>query len=189
MMKKNFYKIIGDQVNSVGMYSIVPIRSEDRYEIMKWRNEQLYHLRQESPLTIEQQDFYFDNTITKLFDQEQPNQILFSYLENDICVGYGGLVHINWKDKYSEISFIMDTCLEEDFFEKHWGQYLSLLEGLAFNTLKLHKIFTYAFDVRPRFYKAIEAAGFLREATLKEHCFFEDKFIDVVIHSKIINKE
>ena len=29
-----------------GDYKIVPIRFEDRLDIMKWRNEQLYHLRQ-----------------------------------------------------------------------------------------------------------------------------------------------
>ena len=51
----------------------------------------------------------------------------------------------------------------------------------------LHKIYTYAFDLRPHLYTMLEANGFRREATLSEHCFFQGQYKDVVIHS-FINK-
>lgn len=105
------YKVLQQNSFSYGSISIVPIRYEDRFDIMKWLNEQIYHLRQKQPLTVEDQDNYFTNIVSKLFDQDQPNQILFSYLENDTCIGYGGLVHINWIDQNAEISFIMNTVL------------------------------------------------------------------------------
>ena len=181
----NSYKILNKQVYSQGEYSLVPIRIEDRFEIMKWRNEQIYHLRQAEPLTVEMQNNYFENVVSKLFAQEKPSQLLFSYLENDKCIGYGGLVHINWLDKNAEISFIMDTSLEEREFSKHWSIYLDLLEQLAFEELKLHKLFTYAFDLRPHLYNALETNGFIHEASLKDHCLFHDEFKNVVIHSKI----
>lgn len=181
------YRCLDKQVYTVSKYSIVPIRDEDKYDIMKWRNEQIYHLRQQQPLTKEQQESYFNTTVASLFEQDKPGQILFSYLENDRCIGYGGLVHINWADKYAEISFIIDTSLEKDFFELHWTTYLSLISQAAFDGAGLHKIFTYAFDLRSHLYKAVEAAGFKEEARLKEHCFFDGKYIDVVIHSKINN--
>lgn len=181
----NTYKALNKQVFSNGSYSLVPIRFEDRYDIMKWRNEQIYHLRQARPLTKEDQDAYFENVVAKLFDQEQPNQILFSFLEDGVCIGYGGLVHINWIDKNAEISFIMDTRLEEDRFQEIWKSYLKLIEEVAFNELSLHKIFTYAFDLRPNLYKVLSYAGFSEDARLREHAIFEDKAIDVLIHSKI----
>lgn len=184
----NCYKVLNKQRFSSGNYSIVPIRYEDRLDIMKWRNEQIYHLRQNKPLTLENQEYYFKSVISSLFDQEKPNQILFSFLENDKCIGYGGLVHINWIDMNAEISFIMDTLLEKDYFELHWLTYLGLIEQLAFNELNLHKIYIYAFDLRPHLYKAAEKASFIKEAVLIEHCKFQDKFIDVVIHSKIKQK-
>jgi RimJ/RimL family protein N-acetyltransferase len=142
-------------------------------------------LRQKEPLTKEDQDNYFNIVVSNLFDQEHPDQILFSYLENDVCIGYGGLVHINWTDRNAEISFIMDTELERDYFEFHWKTYLNLIEQVAFEELHLQKIFTYAFDMRPKLYEALEQSGYKREARLKEHCFFDGKFIDVIIHSKI----
>ena len=155
---------------------------------MKWRNEQLYHLRQQKPLTSEEQDKYFNVVVSKLFEQEQPNQLLFSFLEKGICIGYGGLVHIDWIDKNAEISFIMNTVLEKERFHEIWAAYLGLIEQVAFQELKLHKIYTYAFDLRPHLYEVLLAAGFKQESRLKEHCLIEDKFYDVVIHSKIDKK-
>src|SRR5690554_3915328 len=139
---------------------------EDRFAIMKWRNEQIYHLRQSKPLTEEDQDRYFNEVVLQLFQQEYPENMLFSYLEGDKCIGYGGLVHISWTDKNAEISFIMDTVLEDGFFEFHWRTYLSLIEQVAFEQLGLHKIFTYAFDIRPHLYSVLEISGYRKEAVL-----------------------
>lgn len=178
------YNVLNQQVFRSKNYSLVPIRFEDKYSIMKWRNEQIYHLRQDKPLTKEVQNQYFNNVVSKLFEQEQPNQILFSYLKDNKCIGYGGLVHINWIDKNAEISFLMDTSIEKDYFEFHWTTYLSLLEIVAFEEMELHKIFTYAFDLRPKLYSSLENRRFKKEAVLNEHSLFDGKFIDVLIHSK-----
>lgn len=183
----NSYKILNKQVFKIDNYSLVPIRFEDRLDIMKWRNEQIYHLRQNKPLNEEDQNNYFKTIVSNLFLDEKPNQILFSYLHGDQCIGYGGLVHINWIDKNAEISFIMNTELENRYFEFHWMKYLELLDQVAFSELNLHKIYTYAFDLRPRLYSALEKAGFVYEATLKEHCFFNGSYLDVLYHSKINN--
>ena len=171
-----------------GEFKLVPIRHQDRYDIMRWRNEQMYHLRQSKSLTEAEQDRYFDEVVNKLFDQEQPDQILFSFLKKDECIGYGGLVHINWRDQNAEISFVMNTTLEERHFVTKWEAFLRLIEKVAFQDLKFHKIFTYAFDLRPHLYPALEGVGFKKEAILPEHCFFEERFVDVVIHSKINRK-
>jgi RimJ/RimL family protein N-acetyltransferase len=179
------YRCLKQHIYRLDKFSLVTLRNEDKFAIMKWRNEQIYHLRQNKPLTAEDQNNYFSNVVSKLFEAEQPNQILFSYLENDVCIGYGGLVHINWIDKNAEISFIMNTELEEKSFHFHWTTYLSLIEQVAFEGLGLHKIYTYAFDLRPKLYKAMETTGFEQEAKLKKHCFFDEKYIDVLIHSKI----
>lgn len=183
----NIYKVLNKQVYTVNDYSLVPIRMEDRYNIMQWRNEQIYHLRQAEPLTKEKQDWYFDNIVAKLFDQEQPNQILFSFLKAGECIGYGGLVHINWIDKHAEISFIMNTTLEEKYFAEIWSNYLKLIEEIAFNDLYLHKLFVYAFDLRPYLYKMLESSNYFLDARLKEHCYFNGEYKDVVIHAKLAN--
>lgn len=181
------YKFLQQQTFSNEKFTLVPIRDEDKYDILQIRNEQIYHLRQAKPLTKEAQDNYFATTVAALFEEEKPNQILFSLLKDNQFVGYGGLVHINWIDKNAEISFVMKTELEHNHFEEFWINYLKLLEQAAFNELQFHKIYTFAFDLRPHLYQALVKSGFVHEADLKEHCCFEGKFIDVVIHSKINN--
>ncbi len=177
------YICLKQQEQRIDNYSIVPLRYKDRFHIMKWRNEQIYHLRQARPLTEDDQQRYFDNVVSKLYDTPKPDQILFSYLENDNCIGYGGLVHINWIDCNAEISFIMDTRLEAEHFAENWSNYLTMLKRVAFEDLGLHKIYTYAFDLRPHLYTMLESNGFTREATLKEHCCYNGEYKDVIIHS------
>lgn len=174
-----------NQVFEFGDLKLIPIRDADKIKILEIRNEQMYHLRQSKLLTIDDQESYFENVVSKLFEQKQPKQILFSILNKDEFIGYGGLVHINWIDKNAEISFIMKTELEETYFVKYWSDYLLALNDIAFGELKLHKIFTYAFDLRPKLYTALLQSGFREEARLYEHCYFSDRFIDVVIHTKI----
>lgn len=181
------YTALKKQIFSNGIYSLIPIRNEDRLVIMKWRNEQIYHLRQNKLLSVKEQNKYFSTIVASLFDKQQPDQILFSYLEGDKCIGYGGLVHINWIDRNAEISFVMDTTLEKDFFEFHWTTFLGLIITVAFEEIGLHKIFTYAFNLRPRLYRALEEASFKKEAVLKDHSCFDSKYYDVVIHSKIFD--
>ena len=183
------YKALNQQVFTSGDYKLVPIRHEDRYAIMQWRNEQIYHLRQAEALTTEKQDWYFENVVAQLFDQELPDQILFSFLYEEECIGYGGLVHINWLDKNAEISFVMNTAYENSHFLLYWVKFLEILDEVAFNNLKLHKLYTYAFDLRPHMYVCFERAGYSQEARLKDHVNIDDSFVDVVIHGKILSNK
>ena len=176
------YKCLKQQIVTSGEYSLVPIRHEDRYDIMKWRNEQIYHLRQSELLTRNKQDAYFNTTIAPLFNKEKPMQILFSFLYRGDLVGYGGLVHINYVDRNAEISFVIKTDLQEKFFEKFWTEYLNLIKQPAFKELKLRKIYTYAFDVRERLYPALENAGFSLDSRMREHCYVGDEYRDVLVH-------
>jgi RimJ/RimL family protein N-acetyltransferase len=178
------YNCLHKQEITKGEFAIVPIRYEDRLAIMKWRNEQMYHLRQEKILTENDQEAYFQNTILPSYNENTPAQILFSFLQNEKCIGYGGLVHINWQSNQAEVSFIMATELEADNFEANWITFLHLLEKVAFNDLYLSTLFTYAYDLRPHLYKALENAGFQQTKRLEKEQLVDDKLVDVVIHTK-----
>lgn len=179
------YKCIRQHTFSDGRFSLSPIRDEDKYTILRIRNEQMYHLRQNRPLTEADQERYFREVVDALFEVEKPTQLLFSFFDNGQFMGYGGLVHIDWNNHHAEISFVMKTELEATHFETYWCAYLNLLEQIAFGETGLHKIYTYAYDLRPHLYVALEKSGFRKEAVLTDHCFFDGAFRNVVIHSKI----
>ena len=181
-MSRN-YKCLSQNIFSHEKYALVPIRDEDKYTIMQWRNEQMYHLRQAKPLTKEDQDNYFDGVVANLFKQEYPEQLLFSYLENDVLIGYGGLVHIDWESKNAEVSFLMDTKYIPQ--EKvYLPVFLRLINKFAFEELGFNKIYGYAYDIRMHLYKYLLQNRYILEARLRNHYWFEGKYVDVVIHSK-----
>ena len=186
MNSKQSYRCLSKQIFALGIYSIVPIRMNDRYLIMEWRNEQIYHLRQNVTLTEEDQDKYFNSVLAGLFDKEQPNQIIFSFLKGDKCIGYGGLVHINWSERTAEISFILATGLEEKYFKIYWNIFVQLIEDVAKGEINIHKIYTYAYDVRPMLYEVLVERGFSLEKRLFKEANIGNRFVDVVIHGKII---
>ena len=47
------YKCLGLNDFQKNSFRIVPIRYNDRFDIMQWRNEQIFHLRQDKELTVE----------------------------------------------------------------------------------------------------------------------------------------
>lgn len=166
-----------------GCFKIKPIQSKHKLLILKWRNEQINHLRQEKKLTESDQEDYFQY-LEEAKKQHQPRELLFSFYHNQRFVGYGGLVHINWKDRNAEISFLMNTDLQRKYFERYWKEFLYLIEIVAFTKLNFKKIFTYAFDIRQHLYPVLKECNFIQEARLRNHVLIDNIYYDVVIHSK-----
>ena len=187
-MNRTYKNINSDSFNN-GIYSLVPIRDEDKYDIMNWRNNQLDILRQETVLLIEQQEIYFKTVVDKLFDVEKPKQLLFSFLENNKLIGYGGLVHIDWETKTAEVSFLTETSRNKnaDMFISDWVNYLAILKKIATDYLNFKSIYTYAYDLRPNLYIALQESGFTEIKRHKNHIQIENKKVDVVIHSFDLN--
>ena len=179
------YTFLSKEIYLYGNYKLIPIRQEDRHAIMLWRNEQLDILRQKEPLTPQQQDKYFETVVKGTFAEENPKQILFSVLWNELLIGYGGLVHINWVEKTSEISFLTETtrALDIILFDNDWTNYLKLLKQIAFGELSFKEIFTYAYDVRPYLYPILERLGFTETQRISKHISIADELRDVVIHT------
>lgn len=181
---KASYQCLKNQEYTIENFSLVPIRWEDRYKIMQWRNEQMFHLRQDKALTTLDQDAYFENTISKLFGQKQPKQILFTLLKEEKCIGYGGLVHIDWKQRTAEISFLMDTELEKVQFNNLWSLYLSMIEKIAFQHLNLNEIYTYSYEVRPQLYTVLDKAGYTEKERISDVIQIQNTSVDALIHVK-----
>ena len=185
------YKCLSQQVFKNGNYRLIPIRDEDKYAIMQWRNEQIDILRQKAPITKEHQEQYFSKVVDRLFEQTQPEQLLFSFLENGVLIGYGGLVHIDWESKNGEISFITATKRnsEEKIFSQDFESYLKLIISVAFDHLNFLKVHTTFYDIpqRVRYKSIIERFNFVQEAELKSHLLINGKMSNVFIYS-LINK-
>ncbi len=182
------YKCLSKTEFAIGNFKLIPIRDEDKYAILQWRNEQIDVLRQKELLTKEQQEIYFKNVVDALFTKEKPEQLLFSFLENDKLIGYGGLVHIDWESKNAEVSFLISTerNTNKKLFCSDFNNYLNVLFGVGFDNLQFIKLHTtfYGIEQRKEYKDVLVSAGFKQEAKLEKHLMINNNFVDVFIYSK-----
>ena len=181
------YKVLTKSSFTYDSMTLVPLRFQDRYQIMEWRNEQIYHLRQEKMLTPQDQDDYFTHVVSRLFENDMPDQLLFSMLIDEKCIGYGGLVHIDWLKKNAEVSMIMNTSLEEKNFIEIWMKFLRVLNEIA-NDSGIKEIYTYAYDIRPKLYVALENCGFEFFNRIPSAIRINEKLTDIVQHKLQIDE-
>ena len=181
----NHYKALSQQSFESGSLRLVPIREEDKYLIMEWRNEQMFHLRQNKKLSRTDQKHYFKTVVRPLYSQEKPEQMLFSLLEEDACIGYGGLVHLDWNKLEGEVSFLMNTGLESNRFEELWSKFLKMLNVVAFDQIALARIFTFAYDLREHLYPPILENNFKLARRIPNVLRESNRSYDVLIHAKL----
>lgn len=183
MNKQNKYLILKNQY-CLADYCLVALRKEDIQLIRKWRNDQIGILRQRKPLSISEQKKYYDNIIRQTFSQKRPESILFSFLFNNICIGYGGFVHIDWNSRRAELSFIVNTKRSKDknIYNMDFNTFLALIKKIAFTELKFNRIFTETYDIRPFHISVLEKSGFKLEGRLREHMKISNTYLDSLIH-------
>ena len=178
------YSILKSKKHLSKNLELVVIRKEDIQKIRKWRNEQREVLRQDKILTKKEQEDYFNKIIMTTFEKKNPEMILFSFLSNNKCIGYGGLVHINWKARRGEISFLTDTkrIKLDSNLEKDFRNFLKIILDIGFNELKLNKITSETFEFRKNIINVLEEKGFKKEGILKNHIKTNEKYHNSILH-------
>ena len=178
------YKILKSKKMSSSHLELIPIREEDIEKIRIWRNQQREILRQNNTISKEDQEKYFEEFIKPTFQQKFPEMLLFSIILKGKCIGYGGLVHINWEAKRAEISFLSETkraktkaSLSNDF-----ENFLEIILDVGFTELKLNKITTETFEFRREIISILEKRGFEEEGILKKHVIKKGIHYDSKIH-------
>jgi RimJ/RimL family protein N-acetyltransferase len=174
-------------VSADSRYQLRPIHWDDRDAIRQWRNAQIDVLRQVNPLSASEQDTYFSKIVLPQLTQEQPEQILFAFLEDSQLVGYGGFVHIVWSDRCAEVSFLTDLKRsKQHVFSEEWSEYLQLLVLLA-QKIGFNKLTTETYSIRPELIKILENFGFTQEGLLRDHHLINGSPVDSFFHAYLIS--
>ncbi len=179
------YQSLKKSVFVNGDFSIVPLRENDMESIRQLRNAQMNVLRQKLEITKESQQLYFQNVVSPLFLNDSPTQLLFSFLQNDNVIGYGGLVNISWQDKRAEMSFLVKpeiTSINSDY-KKAMSEFISLTKELVFKEMNFNRLFTETYAFRDLHISILLENGFKEEGQMREHIFENGKFYDSIVHS------
>jgi len=172
------------------MYKIRILNQGDIFKIMQWRNEQINVLRQKKKLLKEDQIKYFNKSVFPEYDKKFPEQILFGLIKNNILIGYGGLVHISWEDKRSELSFLVETKRTKNrkIYKQDLSSFIKLIKKYAFMKLEMNRIFTETYEFRTYHISILEKNNFILEGKMRKHIFFEGKYYDSLIHGILRNE-
>lgn len=170
-------------------YQIVAIRPEDIENIRLWRNAQIDVLRQKKMLTYEEQQLYFQEQVWPTFQQENPKQILFSFLLHDTCIGYGGLTYLDWENRRAEVSFLVDPAraADEKVYRQDFTHFLELLCQVAFEHMYLHRLLAETYAFRHSTIAILEKMGFIQEGVLREHVYQQGQWIDSIMYGLLAN--
>lgn len=184
MEMSNSYRCLKQQVLEMDGYVLVPLREEDIWPIKEWRNAQIDVLRQKRPLMDEDQRRYYEEIVRPQFALPQPPQILFSYLRDGRCIGYGGLMNIDWDARRAEVSFLLDTSRTHDLdvYCRDFAVFLRMLKHIAFEQLDFHRLFTETYDIRPHHVAVLESNGFVPEGRMRDHVMIRGAYVDSLIH-------
>lgn len=178
------YRVLPQNEYARDEYALVPMREVDIFDIQQWRNDQVEVLRQMVLLTDRDQQEYYQQYVVPSFSEARPGIILFSYLNNGGCIGYGGLTNIDWVNRHAEVSFLLQTERAGDVlqYRRDFTNFLHLMKHVAFTELQLNRIFTETFDIRPDHCSILEENGFVPEGRLKQHVIRRGEFVDSLIH-------
>ena len=183
------YSFLASNKFCLDEYCLIPLMEQEMELIRKWRNEQIDYLRQNKPLTKDEQSKYYHQVIKKSFYEKKPKIILFSFLINNACIGYGGFVHIDWDSKKAELSFILDTnrTKEPRIYKKEFSIFLKIILNIGFKQILFNKIFTETFDIRPDTILILEKTGFVLENKLLSKNYINDSYVDSLFHRVLIS--
>ncbi len=189
MSLRKQYLCLAQNQFTLGNYAISTIQPQDIEVIRNWRNAQMTVLRQSSPIEYSQQVEYYSSVIWPSMEQCNPDNILFTFFDNNKRIGYGGLVHISWQDKRAEMSFLLDSDLtgNDKEYGKHFTAFIQLMLTVAFEHLNFHKLFTETYATRVHHISVLESCGLVLEGTMRDHIILENKYVDSLLHSVLNN--
>jgi hypothetical protein len=159
------------------------IEREDLQQLRDWRNQLLCEgtVRQWYLLNMDDQEAWFRHI------QKHDEDIMFavdaSVEDSARLVGVVGLTHTDWVRRCSEISIFVGD--EEARGHDVGTKALRCLCEYGFETVGMHRLWAEVFAHNTASIRLFEKANFVREGAMRERHFFQGKWIDSIIMSKL----
>lgn len=161
------------------------IGDDDTANIVKWRNsaDVIKNFFIQETLTEDQHRFWLNNKVRTGIVA----QFIIIDKETDVPVGSTYLRDIDQKNKKAEFGiFIGDSCSRGKGFG---SEAAVLITDFGFKRLHLNRVYLRVFAHNTNAIKSYENAGFTCEGLLRQDIYANYRYNDVVIMSKLKNKE
>ena len=159
-----------------------PVELNDAERFYKWRNDlqvKKSAMMHPFPVILESEKEWIES-ISKIKDNKF---VVFSICEKDTgnFIGFVKLFNINWVHRFCYFGIVIG---EDTARGKGYGyEVLTLISKYAFDILNLNKILLEVIKMNDAAVKLYEKFGFTEEGLLKQQCYFDGKWQDVIIMS------
>jgi UDP-4-amino-4,6-dideoxy-N-acetyl-beta-L-altrosamine N-acetyltransferase len=162
--------------------SLRKITEDDTSSILKWRNSEFVR-----------NNFVIRETFTEQSQKKWLSDVIargravqYIILSNNLPIGSVYIRDIDYINKKGEFGIFIG---EKDFIGRGFGS-LATKEMLkiAFEKLKLHRVYLRVFSDNIFAIKTYEKAGFVKEGILKDTVFIDGKFKDMLLMANVNNE-
>ena len=183
-MLNQSYKCLKKTSHYFDSYSLKTLQKSDIESVRLWRNDQMDILRQNKKIDKDQQYSYFETEVWPELSMKNPSKILLGLYLNDDLIGYGGLVYISWKEKISEISFLLNTERKKNeiIYAKDFSIFLKILKKIAFKDLEIKKLYSETYEVRSFHISILEENDFIKTKIMDKKIKIKNKIYNSIIH-------
>lgn len=160
------------------------ITRNDLPHLLEWRNAQQSVLRQQKPLFLEDQEWWWTNSVEPSYVCAEPQIVLLALDRGRGISSYGGLTNIDCLSLRAEVSFLAETGLARDAarYVTELHESLRMYSYLAFDLLGLRRLFTETWAFRVQHIQHLEDFGFRPEGRMRQHVIKDGRPVDAVIH-------
>jgi RimJ/RimL family protein N-acetyltransferase len=168
--------------------SLYAVEKTDLEHFRDWRNNPDFrkHFREYRELNMRQQEIWFEEKVVR-----DNTTLMFSIKENksNKLIGCCGFVYINWVHRHADLSLYVG--LDDKYIDDigYAEDSCNILMDYGFNQLNLNKIWTeiYEFDALKK--KLYDKIGFKQDGLLRENYWYDGRWWDSRILSKLASEK
>lgn len=157
---------------------------EDAEKIRIWRNKQTKVLRQNNLINFDDQQEYFKLNVLPEYYKEIPTQYLLGIVKNQVLIGYGGLVYIDFLKKKAELSFLVDNKIDNEskLYEEIFTFFINSISKIAKNKFNLESLYTETHEFRTKHIAILEKNKFVNKGIANTSIQKDNLEFDSILH-------
>ena len=158
-----------------GPVSIRAMEKRDLVTVQEWRNNPYFRqfFREHKELAQEHKTSWFDKMILDdrfymfvIEDSGNPGEL----------VGVAGLTYIDWVNRHADVHFYIGK--NSEWIDSHYSPHaINVILEYGFNTLNMNKLWAEVYEIDTKKLSFYDGLGFKIDASLREHYFFNGRYI------------
>jgi len=158
---------------------IIGIRAMERSDlplVQAWRNNSYFRqfFREYRELSMDHKIMWFD----KMTNDDKFCMFMIEDISDSqsTIIGVAGLTYIDWVNRHADVHFYIGK--EAEWIDSFYApKAIKLILNYGFDALNMNKLWAEVYEIDSKKLKFYQELGFNVDASLREHYFFEGRYV------------